>query len=55
MHAQALEKVPGQEEWRVRCNVALALCQADAGKADEATKTLQKVRRRAAAPLSVYS
>ncbi|GLC40394.1 Cilia- and flagella-associated protein 46, partial [Pleodorina starrii] len=27
---QALDKVPGHEEWKVRCYTALALCQADA-------------------------
>jgi hypothetical protein len=37
----ALEKVPGQEEWKVRNLMSLALCQAEGGKPDEAPKTLQ--------------
>ncbi len=55
---QALEKVPGHEEWKVRNLMALAMCQAEAqpaaggkggGGADEATKTLQRAYDLAAA------
>ncbi len=56
---QALEKVPGHVEWKVRNLMALAICQAEAaaagagaGKgvsADEAGKTLQRAYDMAAA------
>eukprot|EP00798_Chlamydomonas_sp_ICE-L_P031647 gene31647-6844_t len=38
----ALEKVAGQEEWKVRCLMNLALCQLDAGNPSEGEKTLQR-------------
>lgn len=38
---QALEKVPDQEEWKVRNLMSLAMCQAET-KPDEAPKTLQR-------------
>lgn len=39
---QALEKVDGQVEWRVRHLINLALCQTDSGKPEDAVKTLAR-------------
>ena len=47
--AQALDKVPGQEEWKVRCLMSLALCQAEGGKVEDGGKTLQRAYDMAAA------
>jgi hypothetical protein len=35
---QALEKVPGHEEWRVRHLMSLALCCLDAGRGDDSMR-----------------
>jgi hypothetical protein len=39
---QLLEKVEGQQAWRVRQLMALAMCQAEGPRPEEAPKTLTK-------------
>lgn len=40
--AQLLDKVEGQQAWRVRHLMALAMCQAEGPRPEEAPKTLTK-------------